>query len=118
MYFNGSFVKLTKEDIDILQNNGRYRGCAKERCKTKPYQSKLDLSQPNVINVIKILNEIKQENRDHIKKLETDLNNSVENCHQNIEELKVSVQTQAEALNKYEKMYNTFLKKIGSYTCV
>lgn len=114
LYFHGSCVKLTKEDVEFMQSDGqiwRCEICGKERRKSMQVESKLDESQPRINDVIKLLNEMRQENKDQIKKLETDLGNSVENCHQTIDELKVTIQTQTESLKKYEKMYDTLFEE-------
>lgn len=72
-------------------------------------QSQLEEGKPNLSDVINLLNEMRQENKNQITKLETDLGNSVENCHETIEELKRTVLTQTESLKKYEKMVETML---------
>lgn len=74
-------------------------------------ESKLEETQPNINDVINILHEMRKENKEHIRKLETDLGNSVENCHQVIEELKSTVQSQVEILKKYEVKFDNLCEE-------
>lgn len=114
LFFHGSCVKLTKDDVEFMVSSSqiwRCETCNNVRRKSMQVQSKLDENQPNLNDVISLLNEMRKESKDQINKLETDLGNSVENCHQTIEELKKTVQMQTESLNKYEKMYDALFEE-------
>ncbi|XP_046674631.1 uncharacterized protein LOC124363424 [Homalodisca vitripennis] len=56
---------------------------------------------------MKLLLEMRQENKDQTKKLE--LGKFIELCHQTISELRKTVDSQSEALNKYKDLYEQLL---------
>ncbi len=113
--YHAPCVNLTKEDVEYIQSEGgqlwRCEVCTKGRRKSMQVASTLEEGKPNLMDVINLLNEMRNESKDQISKLELDLGNSVENCHQVIEELKVTVQAQAESLNKFHKMYEAVIEE-------
>jgi hypothetical protein len=112
VYFHGSCVNITKEDVEFMHKEKqiwRCEACSKERRKSMQVQSQLEEGKPDLSDVINLLNEMRQENKNQIAKLEMDLGTSVESCHETIEELKKTIKTQTESLKKYEKMFDTIL---------
>lgn len=112
--FHASCVKLTKEEIDFfLSENQFWRcdNCASERRKSMRLESELDKNSPNLSDVMEMLKLMREESKKQTKELEDELGKSVNNCHENIEELKIHITKQTETINRYEKKIDELLSE-------
>ncbi|KAG8250989.1 hypothetical protein J6590_090353 [Homalodisca vitripennis] len=93
---------MSKDDIDFIQKENqiwRCTQCSRLRRTSIQVESELEKSSPDISDVMKLLHEMRQENKDQTKKLELELGKSIELCHQTISELRKTVDSQSEALN-------------------
>ncbi|XP_046671034.1 uncharacterized protein LOC124361041 [Homalodisca vitripennis] len=74
-------------------------------------ESELEKSSLDICDVMKLLLEMRQENKGQTKNLELELGKSIELCHQTISELRKTVDSQSEALNKYKDLYEQLLSE-------
>lgn len=110
--FHAACVKLTKEDLEYFQSEESYwrcDGCTKEKRKSMRVDSELNKSSPNLSDVMEMLTVIREENKKQNKELEAELGKSVNMCHENIEDLKHTIEIQTEAINRYEKKVDELL---------
>lgn len=108
LFFHGSCVKLTKEDVDYYSANDeiwRCETCSKSRRKSMQVESSLEKKDVSIENVIELLQEMREESKKQIKDLETDLGRSVELCHVDISELTKKIDFQSEVIKKYEQSF-------------
>lgn len=110
LLFHGSCVNLPDNDINFYQQEGevwRCDPCAKSRRKSMRVESELSKSEPDVSDVVKLLQEMREENKLNITHLELEIGKSVEFNHEKIEELSAIIKIQSESLKNFEIMYKT-----------
>lgn len=112
-WFHGGCVDLSAEDISYYSSENevwRCITCTKERRRSMQAESELAKSDPKLTDVIALLQEMRLENKEQIKRLETDLGKSVETCHEKIDEIKNTLQSQNKTLKAFEEKYSEILQ--------
>lgn len=112
--FHASCVKLEKEEVEFFQSDNniwRCDSCAKTRRKSMAVESELNKGNPNLNDVLDLLNVIRAENKEQTKNLEKELGKSVNSCHENIEELKTVLKEQSDKIDRYEKKIDELLNQ-------
>lgn len=105
-FFHGACVQMSKEDVDYLLANKeiwRCDSCKKNRRKSMQVETQLGKDEVNINDVYKLLQEMREESKAQIKKLEGDLGKSVEMCHENIEDLKKVIENQSSSIKEYQQ---------------
>lgn len=108
-FFHGGCVGMSKEDIEFIQSEDqiwRCEICNKNRRTSMRVESELDRNTPDLSDVMNLLREMRQENKDQMKNLEQELGTSIELCHKTIADLRKTIELQSESLNKYKDLYD------------
>lgn len=113
-WFHGNCVNLSADDISFLVGQNevwRCDTCSVERRKSMRAESELSKSDPKITDVIELLQEMRVENKEQIKRLEADIGKSVETCHEKIDELTNTIQKHNETLKAFEDKFNEALQE-------
>jgi hypothetical protein len=106
--FHGNCVKLGKEELEFFVENKKEWSCPdclKEKRKTISMEASVSKGEISLNDIIKLLNEIREDNR----RMEKDLGRSIESCHTDVEDV-------LKKINLQEKQLNICLEKIESQT--
>lgn len=112
--FHGSCVNLKSEDIASYSGASevwRCDPCTKKRRTSMKTDSLLSKSDPKLSDVIALLQEMRTENKEQIRLLESELGKSVDSCHDKIDELTISIEKQNETLKAFEEKYSVTLQE-------
>lgn len=108
-FFHGGCVGMSKEDIDFIQSENqiwRCESCNKNRRASMRVETELDKNIPDLSDVMKLLQEMRQESKEQTRNLEHELGTSIELCHKTISDLRQTIELQSESLNKYKDLYD------------